>query len=245
MDSRPEFAQNYQQSKTSSSASHTTPTSATSGGPVTPRDQYSLSQIQSSFDLQFDLSPTSESFNNDEYKGLADDYFLNEFVRQEPLTSKRNSDGLQNGFEILNPYSTQYQQYQPSTNGNWSASPSSTTSQPVRKLHDYSSRKSSTQTNSNLSYTSSPTPASQFDRFLTLTPLTTPGNPGSYQPSSQGFPFYSNAINSQNMSSTQSPLDSLSEEPQWVSTSCFPSPSQPFPCHSSKTNIDKFLAICV
>jgi len=212
-DSRREFTENYQ-SSSPLSTSHTTSTSSTSVGPATPLDQYSLRQNQTSFDSNFDLSSTPQSFHKEQYKGLADDYFLNEFVRQESLTSKRNSDGIQNGqssFDSLNTYSTNQYQYQPPTNGNWSASPSVTTPQPIRKLHDYSSRKSSAQAN-NLSYTASSTPASQFDRLLALTPLITPGDqPGSYQQSSQGFPFYSNS-SSKNMSSTQSPLDSMSEE---------------------------------
>lgn len=223
------FAQHYQ-SASPLSTSHTISTSATSGELVTPLEPYNLRHSQTSYDSQFDISPTSESYNKEQYKGLADDYFLNEFVLPEPLTSKRNLDGVQNGqssFDSSNVY--EYQEYQPQTNGNWSASPSVTTSPPIRKLHDYSSRKSSVQTNSNLSYTSSSTPASQFDRFLALTPLSTPSDPGSYQPSSQGFSFYP-----KDMSSTQT--TSMSEEPQWVS----PSLSRSF--ESPKT-IDRFSLI--
>jgi hypothetical protein len=210
--SRREFAQNYQ-SSSPLSTSHTVSTTATSGGPVTPLDLYSLRQNQTLFDSNFDLSPASEPLTKEQYNGFADDYFLNELVRQEPLNSKRNSDGVQNGqtlFDSSNIYNPN--QYQPPSDGNWSVSPSVATSPPVRKLHDYSSRKSSVQT-SNLSYTSSSTPATQFDRFLALTPLTTPGDQLPYQQSSQDFPFYSNSNStSKNMSPTQSPLDSMQEE---------------------------------
>jgi hypothetical protein len=207
---RREFAENYQ-SNSPLSTSHTS-TSTTSGGPVTPLEQYSLRQNQP-FDSNFDISPTAGAFTKEQFKAYADDYFLNNLIRQqEPLTSKRNSDGIQNGqssFNSSNIYNTN--QYQPPSEGNWSASPSATTSPPVRKLHDYSSRKSSVQ-NSNLSYTSSSTPASQFDNFLALTPLTTPGGQiNSHQQSSSGFPFYPNS-DSKNMSSTQSPLGSMPEE---------------------------------
>jgi hypothetical protein len=209
------FAHNHQ-STSPLSTSRTASSSTASGGPLTPLDQYSPRQNQTSFDSNFDSSSTTELFSKQQYANFVDDYFLNELVRQEPLTSKRNSDGVQNGhtsFDSLDIYNTN--QYQPTSDGNWSTSPSVTASPPVRKLHDYSSRKSSVQA-SNLSYTSSSTPASQFDRFPALTPLTTPGDPpGSYQQSSQDFPFYSNSeskSNPRDMSSAHGPLESMPEE---------------------------------
>lgn len=235
--SRHPCPQNHQQSGTPLSTLHTSSTSATSGEPVTPLDQYSFLQNQPAFDSQFDFSPFDESCNSEgEFRGLDNNYFMREFVAQEPLTSKRNSDGAQNG---QNASGNQYQQqYQSPANGHWSVSPTSTTSPPApRKLHEYSSRRSSTQTNSNLSYTSSSTSASQLNRFPESTPLTTTGEFGSYQRSIQDFPFYSNAVNSRDMSSTQSPLNSLPEDPQWVSQSRFsPAPFHPF--HSFRLEIE-------
>lgn len=163
---------------------------------------------------RFVHSPSSDSFKAG-CEGLDDDYFLRDLPTQ-PSTTKHNLDVVQpNGFDFSNVL--RGNPYQP---------PSSPTSPHVpRKLHDYLSRYSSTQSNSNLSYASS-TPGSQLDRYLTQTPLTTPGHLDSYQPSSQDFPFYSNAINPRRMSSTQSPLDSLPEDPQWVSQTDFLKPFQ-------------------
>ncbi|KAE9964751.1 hypothetical protein BLS_008107 [Venturia inaequalis] len=176
---------------------------------VTPLDQYCLPS-------QSNLSPSSDSFKGG-FEGLDDDYFLREYSTQKPLTAKRNLDDIQNGLSSFGTYSNPYQQqYQSLSNGNRPVSLASSTPPPVhRKLHNCSSRRSLTRTNSNLSYASSSNSASQLDRYLALTPLTTPQDPGSYQPSSQDFPFHSNAINPQSMLSTQSPLDSLAEDPQW------------------------------
>ncbi|TID26972.1 hypothetical protein E6O75_ATG01465 [Venturia nashicola] len=168
-----------------------------SNEPVTPLDDFC--QLP-----QYALSPSSASFEAG-FDGLNDDYFLRDFTTQKPRTSKRTSDGVQNG-QLINQYNNSYQQqyqqqhqqqYQPLSNRNWSLPPASATSPPApRRLHDYSSRASSALTNRNLSYTSSSTP-------------------GSFQQASQDFPFYSNAVNPQNISSTQSPLDSLPKESLW------------------------------
>ncbi|QDS70661.1 hypothetical protein FKW77_001078 [Venturia effusa] len=215
MDPRHDSAQDYQPTSTPLSTSHTSTISALSGEPVTPLDHHSLGQTQPSFSSQLDFSPSSDSHSKSEYKGLEDDYFLDELVQREPLSSMRESHGVQNGFDLSSVYGNQFQRHQPPFSRDWSNSTVSTTSTPIETLHGYTSRKSSAQANRNPSFNSSSTPASQFDRFLALTPLTTPGEIGSYQASGQDFPFYPDLINPQAMSSTQSPLDSFSDDPQW------------------------------
>lgn len=90
---------------------------------MTPLDHYSLDQNAPAF------STCSAPLTlGDGYKSLDDGYSLRSFPTETTLTTKRNSDGIQNGLyrnisSLSDAYSNPYQrQYQPPSHRNWSIS---------------------------------------------------------------------------------------------------------------------------